>query len=90
MIILAAIAPERERYPIRFSVFKQAVVLTDIACTRFGIIFDIYSSVVFFFEKKHKVEEFLHHPKNRSGILVFSILIVSIVAAAALKFYRIQ
>ena len=89
MIVFAALAPERDRCPIRFSVFKQAESITNLACERFGSIFDIIrSSVIFITKTKKQISNFFVNPKNRSTIMIFIILLTLITIASLIKIFN--
>ena len=80
MIILAAVAQEREEFSFRYSYFEQAVKVTDYICATYKI------SVIGVLFKLVTVYDTIRSPQNRSTVFFVVLLISSISAAAFMKY----
>merc|ERR1712137_789142 len=89
MIALAGLAPERNQFIVRISVFKQAERMTDACFEKYGSVMDsLRNTYSRYLEAKAHLLNVLHD-KNKLGTVIAILLLVIIVFAAAVaKFWR--
>ena len=89
MIVLAGLAPERERYHLRYSVFKQAERMTDLCFDKYGSVADIISSSGSTFRRgKLALRQTLTDPQRLTTFFSVALLAIFMASALALKLYR--
>lgn len=79
MIVCAALAPDREQFAFQFSVFEQALFLTNYTCREYG-------DFLYFIKQISLGWRALTDPKNRGSIIAVLLLVCAIFIATITKF----